>query len=177
MIDVGILILTHLAIAAGYPPFPWALLPFGVLLCIGLALTLAWYFWPVSFRRTHIGGGLFFPRVELRAEEHLDAKYRASLVRNDRGKETEGGWFVITSLRAIFMPSRFPWERKTPMIIEFDAVTHLERGRIPAPSELGVLGNVLRVRGLRVDTMQGSVWLGKPNTDKIERALRSHTGL
>ena len=175
--DSSLVVAAQRAGDAGAPPFPWTLLPLGVLMCIGLALTLSWYFWPLSVRQAHVGGGMVFPRVELSVGERVDARYRASLVRNDRGRDNEVGWLVITSLRAIFVPSNFPWEHKAPMIIEFSEILNLEQDRIPSPVELGPFGTLLRVRGLRMETNDGSVWFGKPNTGKIERALRSHTGL
>ena len=156
----------------------WNLLPLGILMCIGFTMFLTVYFWPLSSRDgDHVGGRWVHPRVELAPDERVDARFRASVVRSPHGKDNEGGWLAVTSQRAIFVPALFPWVSKEPTTIRFDLIKALVRDRLPAPTELGRFGGLLRVRGLRVDTTSGSLWFGKPNTEKIERALRAHIGL
>ena len=153
--------------------WPWQLIPLGVLISIGFVGMMALFYSRASTRHsTHVGGDPFHPRAPLEADERVELRYRAAFV----GGLTESnvGDLILTSRRAIFLPARFPWEHREPISIDLRAITGIHRDRLPAAG-LGVLGRL--VRGLQIRTADTTYWLGKPNVDKIEYALRTRTGL
>jgi hypothetical protein len=168
-----------LAIWDGLPAWSWNLIVPAILIALCMVtvvpvMMLMWFSRLKTQSGSYIGGGWFHPRAELVDGETVDETMRAAFVSNQHRNEM--GVLAVTARRAIFLPAHFPWENKTTTSIDFREITRVQQERLPAPEELGPLGGMFRVQGLRLDTEKGTFWFGKPNLKKIEAAFRTRAG-